>query len=134
MSTAMATEVSPLSLLANSGFVSQPWVARTARLASRRLKSSVVVITAYGDIDASNAGAVTEYTLGHLTGCRALILDLRGVAGDQVPPGAASATQTMNEQHYRPGSRLRVGDSATGEGHPAFHHRYRRRARGTPTP
>jgi hypothetical protein len=79
MSTAVATEVSPPFLLANSGFLSQPWVGHTARLASRRLKASVAVITAYGDIDASNAGALTEYTLGHVTGCRGLILDLRGL-------------------------------------------------------
>jgi anti-anti-sigma factor len=79
MTTATATEVSPPSLLANSGFLSQPWVDHAARLASRRLKSSVAVIVAYGEIDASNAGALTEYALGHMTGCRALILDLRGL-------------------------------------------------------
>jgi anti-anti-sigma factor len=73
------TELSPPVLLANSGFLSQPWVDHTARLASRRLKSSLAVIIAYGDIDAFNAGALTEYTLGHATGCRGLVVDLRGL-------------------------------------------------------
>jgi anti-anti-sigma factor len=79
MSLDTATESSPPYLLANSGFLSQPWVGRTARLASRRLKSSLAVISAYGDIDATSAGALTEYTLGHVKGCRGLILDLRGL-------------------------------------------------------
>ncbi len=65
------------SVLANGCFLSQPWEGRTARLASRRLRSSVAVVTAHGGIDASNADALTEYTLGHLTHCRGLILDLR---------------------------------------------------------
>ena len=67
------------SVLANGGFLSQPWEGRTARLASRRLRSSVAVVTSHGGIDASNADALTEYTLGHLTHCRGLILDLRGL-------------------------------------------------------
>jgi anti-anti-sigma regulatory factor len=44
------------------------------------LKSSVAVISAHGEIDASNVGTLAEYTLGHLTGCPGLILDLRGLA------------------------------------------------------
>ena len=67
------------SVLPDGGFLSQPWQGRTARLASRRLRSSVAVISARGDIDASNADTLTEYTLGHLMGCRGLILDLRGL-------------------------------------------------------
>ena len=61
------------------GFLSQPWERHTTRLANRRLRSSVAVISAHGHIDASNADNMTEYTLGHLTGCRGLILDLRGL-------------------------------------------------------
>ena len=34
------------------------------RLAYRRLRSSVSVISAHGHIDASNADTLTEYTLG----------------------------------------------------------------------
>ena len=59
------------------GFLSQPWERHTTWLAHRRLRSSVAVISAHGHIDASNADAVTEYTLGHLIRCRGLILDLR---------------------------------------------------------
>ena len=60
-------------------FLSQPWDIHTTRLAHRRLRSSVAVISARGHIDASNADTLTEYTLGHLTGCRGLIIDLRGL-------------------------------------------------------
>src|SRR6201998_2016786 len=60
-------------------FLSQPWESHTTRLAHRRLRSSVAVISAQGHIDASNADTLTEYTLGHLMGCRGLILDLRGL-------------------------------------------------------
>jgi anti-anti-sigma factor len=60
-------------------FLSQPWESHTTRLAHRRLRSSVAVISARGHIDASNADTLTEYTLGHLTGCRGLIIDLRGL-------------------------------------------------------
>jgi hypothetical protein len=51
-------------------------------------------------------------------------------AGDQVPPGAARAAETMDEQHCWPGSGLRVGDRATAQGHPIFHHRCRQRFPG----
>src|ERR1700757_1811065 len=61
------------------GFNSQPLDGRTLRLASRRLKSSVGVINACGQIDASNAGMVTEYALRHLMRCRGVILDLRSL-------------------------------------------------------
>jgi anti-anti-sigma factor len=65
------------SVLPYVGFLSRPWDGQTAQFASRRLRSSVVVIRAHGGIDASNADALTEYTLGHLKRCRGLILDLR---------------------------------------------------------
>jgi anti-anti-sigma factor len=58
-------------------FVSQPWESHTTRLAHRRLRSSVAVISAHGHVDASNADTVTEYTLRHLVRCRGLVLDLR---------------------------------------------------------
>jgi anti-anti-sigma factor len=59
------------------GFLAQPWQDHTARLTSRRLRSSVAVISAHGGIDASNADTLTGYTLAHLLCCRGLILDLR---------------------------------------------------------
>ena len=65
------------SVLPDRGFLSQPWEGHTARLASRRLRLSVAVISAHGHIDASNADTLTQYTLGHLMRCRGLILDLR---------------------------------------------------------
>src|ERR1700722_834506 len=59
------------------GFLSQPWESHTTRVAYRRLRSSVAVISAHGHIDASNAETLTEYIMGHLMRCRGLILDLR---------------------------------------------------------
>ena len=67
----------PLPCCRTDGFLSQPWEGHTARFASRRLRSSVAVISADGGIDASNADTLTEYTLGHVMCCRGLILDLR---------------------------------------------------------
>jgi anti-anti-sigma factor len=61
------------------GFLSQPREGHTIQLASRRLRSSVAVISAQGHIDASNADTVTAYTVGHLMRCRGLILDLRSL-------------------------------------------------------
>jgi anti-anti-sigma factor len=66
-------------MLADLGFASQPWVGSRATLTSYRLNGSVAVISARGDIDASNASALTEYTLGRAAACRALVLDLGGV-------------------------------------------------------
>jgi anti-anti-sigma factor len=79
MSAVTETELSHLSVLPDSGVLSQPWEGLIARLELCRLKSSVAVISAHGEIDASNADTLAEYTLGHVTGCRSLILDLRDV-------------------------------------------------------
>jgi anti-anti-sigma factor len=49
------------------------------RLASRQPSPSVVVVSAHGCIDASNAHILTEYALGHLVSCHVLILDLSHV-------------------------------------------------------
>jgi anti-anti-sigma factor len=59
--------------------VAQPWEGHITRLAHRRLRSSVAVISARGEIDASNADTLTEYTVRHLRGCRGLIVDLSGL-------------------------------------------------------
>ena len=61
------------------GFLSQPRESHNTRLAYRRLRSSVAVISAHGHIDASNADTLTEYILGHLMDCRGLVIDLRGL-------------------------------------------------------
>jgi anti-anti-sigma regulatory factor len=50
-----------------------------AGLASSWPTSSVVVVGAYGDIDETNAGTMTEYALGHAMSGRGLILDLSGL-------------------------------------------------------
>ena len=79
MSAVTETELSHPFVQPDSGVLSQPWQGHTARLEIRRLNSSVAVISAHGDIDASNAGTLAKYTLGHVTSCRRLILDLRGL-------------------------------------------------------
>jgi anti-anti-sigma factor len=38
--------------------------------------SSVAIVSAYGAIDASNAGTLTDYALANTVRCRGLILDL----------------------------------------------------------
>jgi anti-anti-sigma factor len=73
------TEPSISVALPRSRFPSQLRVRHTARFAGRLLRSSVAVISADGDIDASNADALTEYTLGHVIGYRGLVLDLSGL-------------------------------------------------------
>jgi anti-anti-sigma factor len=75
----METEASHLSVRPDSGILSQPWEGQIARLDVRRLKSSVAVVSAHGEIDASNANTLAEYTLGQVMGFRRLILDLRDV-------------------------------------------------------
>jgi anti-anti-sigma factor len=78
--TAITTaEIASPMALPHSGFPSQPWVSRTARFAGRLLRSSIAVISVDGDIDASNADALTEYTLGHVTGYHGMVLDLRSL-------------------------------------------------------
>jgi anti-anti-sigma factor len=67
------------SLLPEVAFLCQPWESHTTPSASRRLGSSIAIISAHGYIDASNADALTTYTLKHLNRCCGLIVDLRGV-------------------------------------------------------
>jgi len=47
------------------------------RMACRWPTSSVAVLSAHGEIDASNAGSLTDYAVAHLMRCRGLVLDLR---------------------------------------------------------
>ncbi|MBJ7336115.1 STAS domain-containing protein [Mycolicibacterium sp.] len=48
-------------------------------MTSRRCRSSIAVVRVWGEIDASNADAVTQYALGQSAACAGLILDLGGV-------------------------------------------------------
>jgi hypothetical protein len=47
-------------------FVCPPGERHSPRLTHRRLTSSVVIISARGHIDASNADSLTEYSARHL--------------------------------------------------------------------
>lgn len=53
-----------------------PGKRQLARLDARWMKSSVAIVSAHGDIDQTNAGTLTEYSLAHVVRCRGLILDL----------------------------------------------------------
>ncbi len=79
MSTVAETKLSHPFVPPDRAVLSQPWEDHTARLEIRRLNSSVAIIGAHGEIDASNASTLAECTLGHVTGCRGLILDLRSL-------------------------------------------------------
>jgi hypothetical protein len=57
----------------------QPGEYQGVRLATRWLSASVAVISAHGEIDAFNASNLTDYALGALRRCRALILELSGL-------------------------------------------------------
>jgi anti-anti-sigma factor len=56
--------------------LSKPGNGQSAHWDTHWMKSSVVIISADGDIDRSNAHTLTEYSLAHLARCRGLILDL----------------------------------------------------------
>ncbi len=50
-----------------------------ARFDTRWTMSSVAIVNAYGDIDGSNASALTDYAVVNAVRCRGLILDLSGL-------------------------------------------------------
>ncbi len=50
-----------------------------ARFDTRWTMSSVAIVSAYGDIDGSNASALTDYALVNAARCHGLILDLSSV-------------------------------------------------------
>ena len=53
--------------------------SHTASFATRWMQPSVAVITAHGDLDASNAQDFVDYTLRHAARAQRLALDLSGV-------------------------------------------------------
>ncbi len=79
MSAVAEPKLSDRFVLPDRGVLSHPWEDHTARLEIRRLNSSLAIIGAHGEIDASNASILAESTLAHLTSCRGLILDLRSL-------------------------------------------------------
>lgn len=71
--SAQASGVTPLYVAT----VSSHRNGHTVRLACRWPTSSVAVISAHGEIDASDAGSLTDYAVAHVMRCRGLVLDLR---------------------------------------------------------
>ena len=57
--------------------VSRHQNGHTVRLACRWPTSSVAVLSAHGEIDASNADSLTDYAVAHVMRCRGLVLELR---------------------------------------------------------
>ena len=68
--------------------------SHTASFATRWLQPSVAVITAHGDLDASNAQDFVDYTLRHAERAQRLALDLSGV--DFFGTAGFSALHTLN--------------------------------------
>ena len=68
--------------------------SHTASFATRWLQPSVAVITAHGDLDASNAQDFVDYTLRHAERTPRLALDLSGV--DFFGTAGFSALHTLN--------------------------------------
>ena len=66
----------------------------TATFTTRWLDPSVAVITAHGDLDASNAQKFVDYALRHAERTERLALDLTGV--DFFGTAGFSALQTLN--------------------------------------
>jgi len=56
-----------------------PTKRHAARFDTRWTMSSVAIVSAYGDIDGSNASTFTDYALVNAVRCRGLILDLSGL-------------------------------------------------------
>ena len=73
VSSAQASGVTHISAAA----VSSHRNGHTVRLACRWPTSSVAVISAHGEIDASNADSLTDHAIAHTMRCRGLVLDLR---------------------------------------------------------
>ena len=68
--------------------------SHTASFATRWLQPSVAVITAHGDLDASNAQDFVDYTLRHAERTQRFALDLSGV--DFFGTAGFSALHTLN--------------------------------------
>lgn len=66
-----------------------------ARFATRWLTPAVAVFSAHGDIDASNADDLADYTLSRVGRCRRMILDLSGL--DFFGTAGLAALQTVYE-------------------------------------
>ena len=66
-------------LLPGDDFVAGPTECSGIRMTTRRLRSSIAVVRAHGEIDAFSADAATRYALRQSEGCRGVILDLGGV-------------------------------------------------------
>src|ERR1700682_2008257 len=66
----------------------------TAVFATRWLQPSVLVITAHGELDASNAHEFVDYVLRHAAHCERMVLDLGGV--DFFGTAGFSALHTVN--------------------------------------
>lgn len=63
---------------ADAAFPSRPWEDQTARFAADWMPSGPV-ITAHGELDASNAGQLADYVQRCAAHSKSLILDLSGV-------------------------------------------------------
>ena len=115
MTIGAATAFASPTAFPHGSFPSPPWVGRNARFEGRLLKSSVVVISADGDVDASNADgdvdasnadALTQYTLSTVAGYRGMVLDLRSL--DFLGDDGFSAIHRISVNCARVGTRWAI--------------------------
>ena len=106
MTIGAATAFASPTAFPHGSFPSPPWVGRNARFEGRLLKSSVVVISADGDVDASNADALTQYTLSTVAGYRGMVLDLRSL--DFLGADGFSAIHRISVNCARVGTRWAI--------------------------
>jgi anti-anti-sigma factor len=73
-------DVPHASVLPVHSTASPPDQLHGATFTRRWLAMSVALLSAHGDIDATNAAVLTEYVLVDVARCQALVLDLRGLS------------------------------------------------------
>jgi anti-anti-sigma factor len=93
---------------ADAAFPSRPWEDQTARFVADWMPSGPV-ITAHGELDASNAGQLADYVQRCATHSKSLILDLSGV--EFFGTAGFSALHTINVRCAGADVRWAVGPS-----------------------
>ena len=69
----------PTAQSASSESITERTDCHMAHFATRRPQPSMAVITAHGELDASNAQEFVDYTMRHVVNTERLVLDLSGV-------------------------------------------------------
>ena len=84
----------PTDQSASSESITERTHCHMARFATRRPQPAIAVITAHGELDASNAQEFVDYTMRHVVKTERLVLDLSGV--EFLGTAGFSALHTVN--------------------------------------